>query len=749
MKKLLGILLATAAIFSTTAFASPTAEPIESADEISLEIGGGAVSPKISDASLAEETVSYYDPALGVKIIGDDFETWGSDTSTDNITKLQNQYVAQGGKMTIADGGDGHGNVLQFNVDGTNQWSAVYINFGYWNNYYKIAVPATFTFSAQYRYNSENFAVAPNPQLRMSDSSSQNSYDSFANGTVSGIGSTNVWLSHETNPTYAFDGSDGKEANAIQLTFDLGKNLAGYAGKECSVQIDNLYLYYMPTTEEKYSGIEFNFPTVTVKTENGFEENAVKALTANPEEYLSKAVSSVEFTDGNMVIHLDEGATSNYDSFTIPSLVNGTKTAVYPETKIEFPDYFAPIYGLKNYFWNAGSESTDNVTVFETSLAKVEHEFKSDADIGKYVSVVNKNDSGNSKINLTGKRNTNLPYGTAHTYTYITKMKIDAASGSKIGLTLRSCSGGGAKNAKNASLTNHAWGEVKIDYSLDDDEVTKAISRGTQCPDLYIGDFTQIDVAYVGLYYKPVEKASASLKTTGKNTAAVTYDEGIYKTQTAALETYFKKYFEGNVTALTVSGNVVTLTLADGVESVTMPALVSADGTATYDEVVVSAPVYPISDESLTTIRANYPAGLRFQSHFAVGYMVDENLTEFGYVVARKEILGETVLTAEKDSVNKIVSASYKRDESLNKFDYDAENVTFAAVLVNIPKDHYKDQFAVRPYVVYGGQYFYGETMTKSIYEVAESLKEGASESVAKVIEKILSGQELDKYSAK
>ena len=43
MKKLLSILLAAATVFSTTAFASPAAEPIESADEISLDVGGGSI----------------------------------------------------------------------------------------------------------------------------------------------------------------------------------------------------------------------------------------------------------------------------------------------------------------------------------------------------------------------------------------------------------------------------------------------------------------------------------------------------------------------------------------------------------------------------------------------------------------------------------------------------------------------------------------------------------------------------------
>lgn len=41
MKKLLGILLAAAMVFSTMAFAAPITEPVETADEISSAIGGG------------------------------------------------------------------------------------------------------------------------------------------------------------------------------------------------------------------------------------------------------------------------------------------------------------------------------------------------------------------------------------------------------------------------------------------------------------------------------------------------------------------------------------------------------------------------------------------------------------------------------------------------------------------------------------------------------------------------------------
>ena len=100
-------------------------------------------------------------------------------------------------------------------------------------------------------------------------------------------------------------------------------------------------------------------------------------------------------------------------------------------------------------------------------------------------------------------------------------------------------------------------------------------------------------------------------------------------------------------------------------------------------------------------------------------------------------------------SVKTIVSPSFKKvdgEVTINKYEVGTDNTTFAAVLVNIPNTNYGDKFAVRPYVVYGGEYYYGDTMKASILEVAESLKEGATGDVLEVVNKIIKGEALPEY---
>ena len=49
----------------------------------------------------------------------------------------------------------------------------------------------------------------------------------------------------------------------------------------------------------------------------------------------------------------------------------------------------------------------------------------------------------------------------------------------------------------------------------------------------------------------------------------------------------------------------------------------------------------------------------------------------------------------------------------------------FTAVLYNIPAESYNVQLTMRPYIEKNGAYFYGETVTRSLYEVACAVKEG------------------------
>ncbi len=515
-------------------------------------------------------------------------------------------------------------------------------------------------------------------------------------------------------------------------------------GKTPTVYMDDMALYYKPTASDTYD-VSVDFPTVTVTAENGFDANAVEAITAEPAKYISGSVESVAFTGTTMTITLKSA-----DEFTIPSIVNAAGTATYPETKVSVPDYNTLLYGLKNYYWSASSKSVEGTNV-AGNTAISGYEFKNDETVGDYLEIKYNNDAhkGGVKFN----RDLQKPYDKdePYTYTYLTKLYLgtNGTTGTSITSSLVTYNWSASRLKK--TVQPRQWVDYVIkDYVIDDLAIGTAKVVSPNVPYIYFSEkHNMLCVAYIGLYYKPTEKATAPAVRAGENnTAVVTYAEGIDAAQAAALEEYFTEYFGGDVTALTVDGNDVTLTLKSGVYSVDMPELANETGDKVYDSVKAVAAVYPTSDESLTTIRGKSPAGLRFQSHFAVDYIADPNLTEFGYVVARKEVLGDAELTAKEDSVKKIVSPSYKRDGSVNKFEKGIDNITFAAVLVNIPNTKYRDKFAVRPYVVYGGQYFYGDTMVKSIYEIADSLKADATGDVAKVIEKILNGQELDKYPA-
>lgn len=1022
MKKLLSILLATATVFSTTAFASPAAEPIESADEISLEVGMEAIFSKISDASLTEETASYYDPTLGVRLIGENFEGW-KDTDKLFPTKnasgqyIQNTITYNGlgytleGATTSADivRDEENGNALQVNIDGSTRWPSLRVNFGA----NTVKVPAKFTMSAQYKYADADFAAKvtpPRPAMRVGGS-----LEAFKGYNISNKNSANVWLSYDKNPTF----ETNKDASALQIIFDLpqkglkstilvdnislyykptnqvaykvekvvyptvtvsapegieenaataltaepqkyfgnlvtscdidgetitltvngtgkitlpsvvnatktktlnalpvnvesvdelapwrgikvidenfesftvgetygtdvkdykphgnrtyategtgttaelvenvegigsGKyvrvnigTVAGYpsfkillnnngGSGSCieeyitvpatftmssnlyfigddfakgiaarpamllspyalpgvssttfstgswqnlvktytqpsegvtaqglywvfanssktagTIYIDDIKLYYKPIAAEAYTDISIDFPTITLTAANGFEANAVAAMEVNPAEYLSSAVKSVEFADNKMIITLNEDEAVNYSYITIPELVNGTKTATYPEKKIDLPDYYAPVYGLRNYLWNAGNKSVENTDIVKSPDYFKSYSFNRSAEGFDYISLVT--GAYQYPHSLKRLRDTSLPYDTAHTYTYITKSRFSGVTSCMLRRVDESANS--YNKVDIGKKPDNTWNEIKFeDYTIEAGHTIQPAQ-----PDLYVGSSVYsagkgitADVAYIALYYRP--KATSSDYTTkfSGNTVTVTYANGIDKDTAEALETYYGKYFGGNVTALTVNGNDVVMTLKDGVTEVTVPKLVNADGSATYDEVIVNTAVAPTSLAQETTIRATYPAGLRFKAAVKSKFMEDKSLTEFGYIVARAEKLGDAELTANMTSVKTIVSPSFKRvdgEVTINKYEVGTDNTTFAAVLVNIPNTNYGDKFAVRPYVVYGGEYYYGNTMKASILEVAESLKDGATGDVLEVVNKIIKGEALPEY---
>lgn len=770
MKKLLSILLATATVFSTTAFANPAAEPIESADEISIEVGGEAISSKISDASLTEETASYYDPTLGVRLIGENFEGW---KDTDKLFPTKNAsgkdihntirynglvYTLEGG-TTKADivSDEQNGKALKVTIDGTTRWPSLRVNFAN-----KVTVPAKFTMSAQYKYADVNFAAkaALIPEMRLGNGS----LTSFKDRNITDKNRADVWLSYDKIPTFTLDNLEtNKDARALQLVFEMPQT-----GLEGTILVDNIYLYYKPTNQVEYKVEKVVYPTVTVSAPEGIEKNAATALTAEPQKYFGKFVNSCAVDGNTITLTVNEAGNVN-----LPSVVNANKTKTYtsvdvPVTKV---DALAPLYGI-----NLIDENFESFTVGETygiNDYKPHGNCTYATEGGNTSGVLVENDGvGSGKyIKLTIDGSTRWPSFktllhngedksyvsvpaefTASIKMYFVGENFANAIGTRP--ALRYIDNDNKSNLfdkiRNTNFEAGVWKTLTKTCSQEDSgktvrELMWIFEDAKQIPGIiYIDD--------IKLYYKPLAPASYSDISFDFPTITVTAANGFEANAVAAMEANPAKYLSDAVKSVDFSGNKMIITLnedeAVNYSSITIPALVNADRSATYGEKNVNIAVAPTSLAGETTIRAKSPAGLRFKAAVKSEFMENKSLTEFGYIVARAEILGDAELTA-NTSVNKIISPSFKKVDgkvAINKYEVSTDNTTFAAVLVNIPKDRYKDKFAVRPYVVYGGEYYYGDTMKASIFEVAESLKDSATGDVLEVVNKIINGQELPKY---
>lgn len=130
--------------------------------------------------------------------------------------------------------------------------------------------------------------------------------------------------------------------------------------------------------------------------------------------------------------------------------------------------------------------------------------------------------------------------------------------------------------------------------------------------------------------------------------------------------------------------------------------------------------------------------GIRFQSR------IDPNtkafMDEYGFIVARKDVLGDKELTFEfkKDGENKPLYATgvaYNKDEGID-IQYSVEtngDTVFTAVCVGIPEAHFSTEIVARAYAKYSnnnGPSFtvYGSTVTRSIAQVAQDIKKAGGD---------------------
>ena len=169
-------------------------------------------------------------------------------------------------------------------------------------------------------------------------------------------------------------------------------------------------------------------------------------------------------------------------------------------------------------------------------------------------------------------------------------------------------------------------------------------------------------------------------------------------------------------------------TVEDVVDSINLT------GDTTVYAVWSDIPSSPKTDKSNVNIRsgADNVNGIRFAS--SVTTRNKALLEEYGFIIAREDVLGSNELTflLKKEDENKplyVYGAAYDKKSGLDiQYDVSGSNIIFTAVCTNIPAEHYATKLVARTYAKYavGGNAFtlYGDSVVKSIKEVAQSIKD-------------------------
>jgi hypothetical protein len=119
------------------------------------------------------------------------------------------------------------------------------------------------------------------------------------------------------------------------------------------------------------------------------------------------------------------------------------------------------------------------------------------------------------------------------------------------------------------------------------------------------------------------------------------------------------------------------------------------------------------------SVRTAAPCGLRFQSKVSKE-LVDAGAS-FGTLVIPKEELGNNQLTIDTGLANNIEQTIWATEgvKEMNPHDYEEGYEYFNAVLTDIPEEHYDKVIVARSYIYANGQYYYAETVERSVAQVA------------------------------
>lgn len=318
-----------------------------------------------------------------------------------------------------------------------------------------------------------------------------------------------------------------------------------------------------------------------------------------------------------------------------------------------------------------------------------------------------------------------------------------------------------------------------------------AVANGGYLPDLMMGAFAGKKVQFydsgAGSSYEiasPIENGTKMIKVSGGNYPQINFiNLGLSKPGTY---TFMYDYYLTEATGISfiqsgidsvekfdyVKGSVQTVmhtkTLSEGESISKFNIQTGFTNPAIYIDnlrIYYSVSAAPVAVKA-NSIRTTGYTGLRFVS-FA-NKAVRVSAAEYGYMVAFKDDSvpdyntalvfadgerTEGVAVTNEFGVKYLFAANYIEDikdviysengdflpENLSMGD---DGVYFTAVMINIPEQAYNKQLVVRPYAVIGGKIFYGNVVSKSLYEAAVEMKNSEGYTENEFVESIIAAVE-------
>ncbi len=471
---------------------------------------------------------------------------------------------------------------------------------------------------------------------------------------------------------------------------------------------DNFRIYFMPDDTLDYT-YAVNGSTVTVTVPEGIDAATAKALCAYPALFFGNGAAKAVYTENNGEGTIEITVADTCTAINLPKLANKAATKAYTAAEVtierDVADYYSALYGIKDWFFDAANSSSAITD-----------------DDGTYVKAENKANAYFKTFDKYSDRS----------YTYIENLRNDGNNDTKDGTDLGYATLGLRYNDGTKSLVDSfnfgaryyqgRFTEITVPFTLTEDLVNNATNIKNGWPDIYHNS-RYISTKYAGIYHKPLAEAAAPTVTIiSKVSATVTYPDGIYEDTAKALEAYYTKYFDGNVTSLKISGNIVILTLASDAKEFEIPSLVSADGKTTSAAVTIVTDLDPKTADEIDYSKVH--SGIRFKA--SVTAKQRGQAVEYGWIVTRKTVLGDNELTFKLDNgtrktfVSAIAFGKTSDGKVIDKFISNTDDIVFTGVVTGIPEGMEDDVIVARPYIKYteSGDVFYGAAKESTLNAV-------------------------------